>query len=587
VKKVKVLIVLALVLSSAYSLKAQDEISNEIDKLETGNIEDHATQSSGESAEQLENDLNQENSKNQAADKIKPEETLIEPSEQDVTETPSEEPITPLEEPTEKKAGDFKSVPEPTQEVEPEKDFNPVEENITEAPDEKSTVSPVVDHQEQQSVPDDFEQRLNRIYNEFYSEATSDSAWSQIAGEKINETYTVQPGDTLWDISTTFFGNGYYWPKVWQMNDDITNPHLISPGYVLKFSPGNLDKAPSINITKSEEEGAKTVVQAGHEKVEQEVLAAPEPPAIPPPEKKSSAVLSELPPSLPYIRGADISGYDAVGFASDEVAKNRGAASVYLTSYLSETPPESLGKIVEMDEDNERASLYDDIFIRFNNPVNINDRFVAYHLGETVQGMNGQNMGKPVVLEGEIQVLDLVNADKNVYRAKVLRNINFVQLNSYVMRGNLIKGDISSTNESGQIKAEVIGGNKGDSQNIAGTQDTIFLNKGSHDGVRDGQTFTVFKNMEARKSSTYVQDLKEKIAQIKVIKTTPERATAIVLDAKQEIHPGDYIGAKEYSRNDNIQDEEFDNSQDQSDDLNNSDGDSGDSSNSDSDMDLM
>ncbi|MBW5432638.1 LysM peptidoglycan-binding domain-containing protein [Vibrio cholerae] len=43
-------------------------------------------------------------------------------------------------------------------------------------------------------------------------------------------TYTVVKGDTLWDISALYLDSPWLWPKLWQVNPEIENPHLIYPG---------------------------------------------------------------------------------------------------------------------------------------------------------------------------------------------------------------------------------------------------------------------------------------------------------------------------------------------------------------------
>jgi hypothetical protein len=49
--------------------------------------------------------------------------------------------------------------------------------------------------------------------------------------------YTIQKGDTLWDLSRRFAATPWVWPELWEENNaTIANPHLIYPGQKIRLT---------------------------------------------------------------------------------------------------------------------------------------------------------------------------------------------------------------------------------------------------------------------------------------------------------------------------------------------------------------
>ncbi len=74
------------------------------------------------------------------------------------------------------------------------------------------------------------------------------------------DTYTVKPGDTLWDISKLFLNSPWRWPELWGMNlDQVRNPHLIYPAQVLILE--KVDGRARLQVAKPVDGGAETAIK--------------------------------------------------------------------------------------------------------------------------------------------------------------------------------------------------------------------------------------------------------------------------------------------------------------------------------------
>lgn len=74
-----------------------------------------------------------------------------------------------------------------------------------------------------------------------FSNVESGSSSTAPEPEEVR-TYTVEEGDTLWDISERFYGSGNEWRRIYEANRDrIEDPDVIQPGWELTI-PENEDE---------------------------------------------------------------------------------------------------------------------------------------------------------------------------------------------------------------------------------------------------------------------------------------------------------------------------------------------------------
>ena len=114
----------------------------------------------------------------------------------------------------------------------------------------------------------------------------STAVWAQSSGDIDQylrpghpDTYVVQKGDTLWDISGRFLQKPWQWPEVWRVNPQIENPHLIYPGDVIRLV--YIDGQPALVLERGDLGRTYKMSPSTDAKLEPQIRAEPLEAAIP------------------------------------------------------------------------------------------------------------------------------------------------------------------------------------------------------------------------------------------------------------------------------------------------------------------
>ncbi len=72
------------------------------------------------------------------------------------------------------------------------------------------------------------------------------TAWDPPVPGPNDKVHIVVPGDTLWDLARTLYGDPYLWPQLWERNQYVLDAHWIYPGDPL-FIEGQVDSAAGLD----------------------------------------------------------------------------------------------------------------------------------------------------------------------------------------------------------------------------------------------------------------------------------------------------------------------------------------------------
>jgi hypothetical protein len=361
-----------------------------------------------------------------------------------------------------------------------------------------------------------------------------------------SESYRLQKGETLWTLSEMLYGDGHYWPRVWQQNRGITNPHLVRQGHTLQFILGSEDQTPAFRFSEEDDgEGLELAAAPGQNPIVE----------IPPPEVPPKPVI-KVPPSFPEWQSVfrpvpqEFTDDRNLGRAAGTFA-NR----MYITAWAQESKLDPVGYFMETDREGTLSIENQYVYIKLLKGVGRPGmKLLAVKDMGPIKRVNSQLeeriKGHAIQVAAEIEISEEAPSNfKNtrerneytVYRALITRTLGLTLKNTSLIEGKLEIIDTTEKGRAGSTDAFIIGAGQSEASALYGPGDLVFLNKGASHGVEPGQLLSVFADRRGRHRGTPVQYSSARAGTIKVVKVTPELATAFVLNATEGLQQGDHV----------------------------------------------
>lgn len=389
---------------------------------------------------------------------------------------------------------------------------------------------------------EDFESKVYEIYLNYHSSPTPEDQWMMLVGDRQSQNYEIQAGDNLWTISQVLFGDGHYWPKIWSINSEISNPHRIEIGDVLRFAPGTSMSPPAFTVSSKNNFDNFTANEFSRDL----------PIELPPPLITSSPLLKDLPPSLPT--------WSAEG---PKLEDEQEGVSVLRKKFVVTTPDELVikafmtdqvlpqaGRVIEVEGLSAMGTRFQYLLVGVKkNKFKANDRLLVFQANgqqpvlDSVQGKRGfVNMLSAVVRLTE-QVSEIkIEDSEEVFRAQIEESYLPVLSGHILSEGKVELASMKKSPPNSFIKAQVTGGAQNSNQKVYGIQDFIFLDKGQTDGLKTGDVLQVFRNNRQRSKKHLIDQTHYSIGLIRIVKLDAGVSTAVVLFNSDDIRAGDFTG---------------------------------------------
>ena len=332
---------------------------------------------------------------------------------------------------------------------------------------------------------------------------TDEGETASAEGEAPNnapESYTVQPGDTLWNLSQRFLNNPWYWPKIWSYNPKLENPNWIRPGSVLRFYPSGDETAVAVNEKPKDDEDDEGGGDEGFEDIPLFELGS-----------GAEARLKQL---------RDLEG-----------AKRRREFFI---------PKERIGDqgvIQNSPEEKEMLSIYDGAYVKVPS-AHVGDRLQIYRQGREIKNpVTGESVGRIVTILGE---LDVETVGKDHSLARISASWDEIERGDWVSKlPPQADGRVVPAKNVRTVRGYLVDAAPSE-LHAFGEQYLVVLDKGTADGVKMGNTFTAVRGGDPYTRQT-TGLLDEDLGEIMVLDAFEHASTGLVMHSNRELLPGDRV----------------------------------------------
>ena len=318
-------------------------------------------------------------------------------------------------------------------------------------------------------------------------------ASSAIAAE--DQTYTIKKGDTLWDLSQRFINDPYYWPNIWAKNPEITNPHLIFPGQKVRILDGRVEIIPAYPEADKETNIEPTGGQI-----------------IPPTVKTKSEELIKI--------------------------KTSSSGEGFIL-----TNEKSLGILVDSVDSRILLTKDDVVFLKMKDlsSVTVGDTYGLFERSKKVKDPHTDKfIGTMMNNLGFLQVTEISGETAIAKIGHVFREIQRgAELFEYIPQRKEITLQRGTTDKGGYIIASR------DEKSTVSTNDILFINLGSDDGLVSGNLFYISRprtvSDKVIKTAGAVQLPDAVLGAAIVVETKAKTASAIIIKSVDAAFIGDKV----------------------------------------------